>query len=208
MAEELGLRERKKRQTRRLIAERAFALFAERGFDHVTVAEVARAADVSEATVFNYFPSKEDLVYEEMEQYEQHLLQCISDRPHDETVLAAFRRLIAEPQGLLTDPAPDAVTRLADAARIVAESPALQARERRAFDRYTDQLAQLIAAETAIDPSDPGPWVIANALLGTQRTLLHHVRREVLAGMSGNRLLRSVRTHGERAFAALANGLE
>ena len=57
-----GLRERKKEQTRQLIAETARRLFSERGFDRVTVAEVARAAEVSEQTVFNYFPTKEDLV--------------------------------------------------------------------------------------------------------------------------------------------------
>lgn len=64
---ELGLRERKKLQTRRLIADTAFRLFAERGFDGVTVAQVARSADVSEATVFNYFGTKETLFYGDLE---------------------------------------------------------------------------------------------------------------------------------------------
>src|SRR5690606_32577609 len=187
--------ERKKRATRRQIAERAFALFAERGFDQVTVAEVARAADVSEATVFNYFRTKEDLVLGQMEDYEQRMLRSIADRPAGETVLDAFRRLVVEPQGLLTDESPDAMRRLRDAVRIVTESPALQARERRAFDRYTELLAEVVAAETGGDPTDVEPWVVASALTGVQRGLLRHLRREVLAGTGGDDLRRSVRAY-------------
>ncbi len=56
-----GLRERKKRQTRQHISDVATGLFLERGFDAVTIAEVAEAADVSVNTVYNYFPAKEDL---------------------------------------------------------------------------------------------------------------------------------------------------
>jgi AcrR family transcriptional regulator len=58
-----GLRERKKQRTRELIAETARELFVERGFERVTVAEIARSSEVSEKTVFNYFPTKEDLVF-------------------------------------------------------------------------------------------------------------------------------------------------
>ncbi|HUE68699.1 MAG TPA: helix-turn-helix domain-containing protein, partial [Candidatus Acidoferrum sp.] len=63
MATELGLRQRKKQQTRQAIYEAARRLFAERGFDRVAVTEVAREANVSEVSVFNYFPTKEDLFY-------------------------------------------------------------------------------------------------------------------------------------------------
>src|ERR671930_2380372 len=98
---ELGLRERKKQQTRQLIADTARRLFAERGFEAVTVAEVARAADVSEATVFNYFPTKEDLFYSGMEAFEEELLSTIRRREPGESVLGAFGRFVMEPRGLL-----------------------------------------------------------------------------------------------------------
>lgn len=62
---ELGRRERKKLQTRQAISDVATGLFMERGFDHVTVAEVAKAADVAVQTVFNHFPAKEDLFFDE-----------------------------------------------------------------------------------------------------------------------------------------------
>src|SRR3954469_2117860 len=93
-----GLRERKKEATRRLIAETARRLFAERGFDAVTVAEVARAADVAEKTVFNYFPTKEDLFYSNMEAFEERLLAAIRERPQGETVLEAFGRFFLAPE--------------------------------------------------------------------------------------------------------------
>ena len=69
MTSQPGLRERKKQQTREAIAETARRLFSERGFERVNVAEIARAADVAEKTVFNYFPRKEDLVYWRLESF-------------------------------------------------------------------------------------------------------------------------------------------
>lgn len=63
--QEVGRRERKKQQTRQLISDVATTLFMERGFDHVTVAEVAKAADVAVQTVFNHFPTKEDLFFDQ-----------------------------------------------------------------------------------------------------------------------------------------------
>src|ERR687888_1419104 len=97
----LGLRERKKQRTRELIAETARELFAERGFERVTVAQIARAADVSEQTVFNYFPTKEDLVYWRLGSFEDELLQTIRDREPGEPALAAFGRFLLAQRGLL-----------------------------------------------------------------------------------------------------------
>ena len=91
MSEPPGLRERKKQQTRERIADTAGRLFAERGFEPVTVAEIAREADVSEQTVFNYFPTKEDLFYSGLETFEEDMLEAIRERDQGQTVLAAFR---------------------------------------------------------------------------------------------------------------------
>src|SRR3954466_8282396 len=132
-----GLRERKKEQTRRLIAETARRLFAERGFDAVTVGEVARAADVSEKTVFNYFATKEDLFYSGMEAFEDQLLAAIRDRAPGETVLAAFRRFLLQPQGVFAIEGSDEATRqLRTVTRVITDSPALLARERQVLARY------------------------------------------------------------------------
>src|SRR5215472_15988244 len=101
MPPETGLRERKKKRTRALIAETARRLFVERGFEAVSVAEIAREAEVSEATVFNYFPTKEELVYNRLEAFEQEMLAAVRDRPEGESIAAAFARFLSKPRGLL-----------------------------------------------------------------------------------------------------------
>src|SRR4030095_17112782 len=88
---DLGLRERKKQQTRKLIYETAAGLFSERGFDAVTVAEIAREADVSEVTVFNYFPTKDDLFFGGMEFFEERVIEAVRSRPPGASVLSACR---------------------------------------------------------------------------------------------------------------------
>jgi len=128
MDAELGLRERKKLRTRQLIAETAMRLFAERGFDAVPVAAVARAAEVSEATVFNYFPTKEDLVYRGMEVFEAELLAAVRDRPAGEPIVAAFGRFVLRPRGFLAAPDEDSVRHLIAVAKMIPASPALLAR--------------------------------------------------------------------------------
>src|SRR5258708_27216238 len=113
---QLGLRERKKQQTRQLIAEAALRLFNERGFDAVTVAQVARAADVSDATVFNYFPTKESLFFRQMQSFEESLVQAVCDRRNGESVLQAFRAFIE--QGTESLAAEDRAVAITNAARI------------------------------------------------------------------------------------------
>jgi AcrR family transcriptional regulator len=203
----LGLRERKKQRTRQHIADTARRLFAERGFEHVTVAEIARAAEVSEQTVFNYFPTKEDLVYWRLETFEEDLLATIREREAGESVLEAFGRFILRQRGLLDERDPEARKRLTELTRMITESPALLARERQIFERYTDSLAALIAEETANAPHDIEPWVVANALIGVHRALIDHTRRRIVAGIPSARIRREARSQGERALATLGSGL-
>jgi AcrR family transcriptional regulator len=206
---EQGRRERKKQRTRELIVDTARRLFAERGFEHVTLAEIARAADVSDGTLFNYFPRKEDIVYGRMEAFEQELLRAISERPPGETILDAFGRFVLDRQasGLLGADDKHAQELLAAATRIVIESPTLLARENQIFERYTNTLAQLIAKETGKAADDAEPWVAANALIGVHRALLSYVRRQVLAGADHAHIRRKLRTQGKRALALLEHGL-
>jgi AcrR family transcriptional regulator len=205
MATEPGLRERKKLQTRDTIRETAQRLFGERGFDSVTVAEVARAAGVSEGTVFNYFQTKEDLFYGQMEEFEAELVSAVRDRPEGESVLKAFRRFVLErSERLASEEVADIV---ATAARIIAGSAALQAREREIWDSYTSALAAVIAEEARASDDPVVPLVVANALMGIQRALVEHVRASVLTGLHGPELLADVKSKWRRAFARLERGL-
>jgi AcrR family transcriptional regulator len=204
---EMGLRERKKQRTRQQIAETARRLFLERGFDDVPVAEIARAAEVSEATVFNYFPTKEDLVFNRMEDFEQELLDSIRDRAEGESITEAFGRFVLRPRGFLASDDPAATEGMRAAARLITGSPALLAREREILDRYTDTLAVLLAQELRMPADDPEPWIMANALIGVHRALIAYTHRQALAEVPNRRIARNVVRHGKRALAALEQGL-
>jgi len=200
-----GLRERKKEQTRRLIAETARQLFSERGFEHVTIAEIAEAADVAVQTVFNYFPTKEDLVYWRLGTFEAQLLETIRERPKGESVLAAFRRFLLSQRGLMGDVEPAAHEQLVEMTRMILASPALLAREEQIFVGYTASLAEVIRGEEGGDGIEP--VVAANALMGAHRALVSFARRRIAEGARPPRLGREVRTQAERAFALLEQGL-
>lgn len=86
-----SLRSRKKQRTRQEIADAALLLFAKRGFDAVTVADIARAADVSEQTVYNYFKTKESLVFDEDEAFEARFVAMVRDRPKTQSLIDAVR---------------------------------------------------------------------------------------------------------------------
>jgi AcrR family transcriptional regulator len=208
MTGELGLRERKKLRTRQLIAETARRMFAEHGFDAVPVAAVARAAEVSEATVFNYFPTKEDLVFQGMEAFETELLTAVRDRPAGEPIVAAFARFVLQPRGFLAAKDDEAARYLTGVSRMIADSPALLSREREVLARYTAALAALIAEDTAAEPDDLRPWVAARALIGTHQSLIEFVRRRLLDGPADHaRLAGEVRTRGQQALDLLGQGL-
>lgn len=161
----LTLRERKKLRTRQRISGEATLLFIRRGFDNVTVAEVARAAEVSTMTVFNYFPRKEDLFLDRIPEGRELLTRAVRERGADESPLAALRRLTL---GLLAERHP-----LAGVGegfehfwRTVLDSPALRARGREAVEEMEDALAVLLAEAVGGDAGRPGRDVrLAAALI-------------------------------------------
>ncbi|WP_377323656.1 TetR/AcrR family transcriptional regulator [Pimelobacter simplex] len=201
---ELGLRERKKQETRRRITDAAIELFAERGFEQVPVADIAAAADVSTATVFNYFPAKEDLIYDGMASFNETLLAAVRDRAEGVGVVAAFRAHVVQPQGVLADPASPVLPGLARIARIVRDSPSLQARERLEADRAVTALHALLADE--ID-DDLRCWTVASALVGTTRGMTRQVQEAAAAGTVDARMARRLLASAGAALDVIETGL-
>ena len=202
-----GLRERKKQQTRQHIAETARGLFSDRGFDHVTIAEVAEAADVAVQTVFNYFRTKEDLVYWRLSSFEDELIAAVRDRAPDASAIEAFQAFLFAQPGLLGKHDPASREELTSFTRMIVESPALQARERQIFAGYTDTLAALLAEETGVRPDDIRPRAAAHAMIGVHRALIDYSRARIVKGELGPKLTRDIRGQATRAFALLEEGL-
>ena len=205
MGAELGLRERKKKRTRQLIFDAAHRLFAERGFDSVTVAEIARAAEVSEVTVFNYFPTKEDLFYGGMQFFEEQLIEAVRNRAQGEPAMSAFRRHVLS--GADTLATRERVAAIKRATLAISKSPALAAREREIIRSYTSRLAAVLAEETGAAPGDVEPLAMAGALMVAHRMLVDHVRKQVVAGRRGPQLVEDFRAQARRAFRRLEHGL-
>jgi AcrR family transcriptional regulator len=180
-------------------------LFLERGFEKVSVAEVARAAEVSEATVFNYFPTKEDLVYERMDAFEQELLAAVRERPAGESALRAFVRFILDRSDNAATG--DGRRRVVALTRLTTASPSLKAREQQIVANYTDALAALLAEETGAAPDDIEPRLAAEAMMAFHRALIDFARRRALSRKRSGEFAAEIRTAGEHALTFLEENL-
>jgi AcrR family transcriptional regulator len=201
-----GLRERKKRATRDAIAATARRLFAQRGFDAVTVAEIAVAADVSEKTVFNHFATKEDLVFAGGDSRLAQLQAEIAQRPPGSSVLDVFRANSEAMLDTIAAGTGESGDRLV-VPRIVRDSPALQERLAAGWEREAEALAAAIAEATGADADDLVPAVVARTLAWTLITIFRAAFDGLLAGEDPEQLAARLRPQATRAYARLAAGL-
>ena len=203
-SEKPGLRERKKAKTRLAISDIATNMFIERGFDQVTVMEVAAAADVSVATIFNYFETKEDLFFDREGTVIEALRRGIIERKAGETISSVLHRqaLSAIDAGL-----PQLMAHGASFLRTIEGSSALRARMRLGFEKTEAALAETIAEQTAAVAGDPTPQIAAAMLVSIQRMLLESAFAAVLRGDAVAPTKRKLRQACDRAFALLEGGL-
>jgi hypothetical protein len=140
-----------------------------------------------------------------MEFFEERLLDAVRERAAGVSALEAFHRPVVDGCSQLA--AKEHAELIAKAAALIGDSPTLQVREREIVARYTQRLAELLAAETGAHPDDVEPQGVASALMGTHRALVAYVRRSVLAGRRGPKLATDARSQAKRAFARLDSGL-
>jgi AcrR family transcriptional regulator len=203
---ELSLRERKKRETRQRIADTATILFVTRGFDSVTVADIAAAAEVSRVTVFNYFPRKEDMFFDRQEEAVALFTGAVRDRSPGESILAALRRTLLDlaerrhPLSGLRDG-------IEPFLRTVQNSPTLRAASRENHEALERALAEAIARDTGADPAELLPTLIASGVLAAYRVGYRYGTEGVLAGKSADALHPRYRDLVDTAFDMLEHGV-
>jgi AcrR family transcriptional regulator len=178
-----GLRERKKRLLRQRISDTATAMFFERGFDDVKVSEIAAACDVSEKTVFNYFPTKESLLLDREEYEAQLIAEALRDRGDGASLVESIVAVLeADLEATVTrwaesqdpDQALTTVRRFGD---LIGETPALQAAFQAMTERLTQVAAQALAERAGVDPEDPEPQLAATVVLGLWTAYYRAMRR-------------------------------
>jgi AcrR family transcriptional regulator len=151
-----GLRERKKQQTRETIARVALELFAERGYDQTTLAEIADAADVSPRTIFAYFHSKEDILFCDEPAFFEQLKQALEQRASGATTIDVLRDFIQ------SSGPPDEDRRLRK--QIVGSNEELLLNRRARFARLEELIAESIARDLGAGPGDIRPPLVAASM--------------------------------------------
>jgi len=202
-AQNEGLRARKKRAAREAIAATASRLFAERGFDAVTVAEVAAAADVSEKTVFNYFPTKEDLAFAGREQGLMQLVAAIRERAPGTPVIDVFRALTTTVIDVLVARGDE---ELLTAAKIIRHSPRLQERLTAGWESGAAVVTAAIAETSGAAEDDLVPGIVARTLWYTHRSIFLVALHGLLAEEDRELLVARLRVAADRAYGQLADG--
>ena len=213
MADQLGRRERKREETRRSIAAAAMRLFLDRGFDDVTIAEVAEAADVSVNTVFNYFPTKEDLFFGAHETAETAMARLGGDRQPGEPVIAFLRRRLREDIKRFGEEAAGRGDHAywMGVRQVIQGSPALQVRAvhaaRGSARSAEDALAAALARDSAKGPGDPAPRLVANLALALYTGLFGEAERRRRAGESRKAIHTFLTSAAEAALDLLEHGI-
>jgi AcrR family transcriptional regulator len=201
-----GLREAKKRLTRAAIAQAAADLVQERGFAAVTIEDVARAANVSRQTVFNYFPTKEQMLFDRQDEVTAALLALVHDQPDGASLVAAFRghtRAFWERfGGILRSGA-----NIHGFWEIVQASPSLRDYAEALFGRQAHDVGAELAREWRRPADDPICHALARALCGINAAILVSGLERLTAGEDSEVVVPEVLARADEAYDLLEHGM-
>ena len=162
----VGLRERKKARTRSCLAEAAVRLFSERGFEQVTVEEIAGEVEVSPRTFFRYFASKEDVLFVDHDEMLQRLSSVLTQRPPAEPAMTAVREAVLSLADYYEDTRDDIFLR----ARLMLETTSLRAHGLQRQTDMEDAITEVLAARLGVDPAaDLRPRLVAACAVAALR---------------------------------------
>lgn len=163
----IGLRERKKLKTRAGIQREAMRLFLEKGFEATTIEEIAEAAEISPSTFFNYFPTKEDVVFQD--ELDPLILAAFNAQPEGTNPIRALRNAMKTVFGQMT---PEQDTVMRERMVLMASTPELRSAMLSQFADLVDQIAELMAGRVGRKPTDFAVRNLAGALLGVMMSAL------------------------------------
>lgn len=205
-----GLRAWKKARTRTTISDVATGLFMRDGFEEVTVAQIAAAAEVSVKTVFNYFPSKEDLFFDRADDVIGALVDAVVERPPGTTIVGALHAVLAD-RRVPFDPSGWRGLRDADSyegfrryLETEDNSPALRTRRLVIGELWTARLTQLIAHQLGLPAGDPRAAAMATMLMATMTLRARTLSAAMMARLSARTVERRVRAVVDECFERLA----
>jgi len=206
LANEVPLRVRKKMQTRQQIADAARILFAARGYDAVTVADIARLADVSEQTVYNFFPSKEQLVIDEDVAFEARLVGMIRGRPAGTRIAEAVR---AGAHAFLIEAAarPKGQKGRGGLPYLVNVSPALRRAWLAAVERYAKAIAEVLIEESGGTLPPLSAKALGFSVTAIFAAIIDEIGQATRQNVNTGALVEKLRTQIDDAVDRMAHGL-
>ena len=207
----VGLREKRKHATRQTLIDTATELFIDRGFDAVTIAEIADACGVAPATVFNYFPTKESLILDLPDALMTALRAALAD-PVMTPLEAMLGILAGELEHLVSWlEAQEDKARAADAVQrfeaLVRETPSLKSHHRVILDRMSSAACEVLARRAGLDPRDPEPQIAGIALLGLWTVQVNSSCKHLDGVRTPSQVREAVTADVRRAACLLEGGL-
>ncbi|WP_202326213.1 TetR/AcrR family transcriptional regulator [Mesorhizobium sp. 113-3-9] len=201
-------RTRKRLVTRQAISDAATLLFIERGFDNVTVDEIAEAADVGRMTVFNHFPRKEDMFFDRDEEGREKLLDALRQRDTNVAPIEAIRRFAhraatEDPIYIVFFPGSQSFV------ETIEKSPTLIARARAIRDELAQTVTVALAESVGREPTDPDAHLAANLVLASWTVAFiqaHRVYQESQDAEKAKSIFLSVIDKGTRGIEAAMAG--